>query len=270
MSTLERSGEGTAPESSVEPSQWRVLWRLEWWRVVRTRRILALIATYVFFGATAAPMARYTGELVARFGGGVQVTLPPPRPADGFVNYVSNANQIGLLVFVFVISTAVTLDANREMSVFMRTRVRRRRDLVLPRYAVNLGAAIGSLTLGALGTWWGTALLLGDVDAVGVGVGVALQAAYLAFIASVAAAFGARLHSALTTAAATLGVALGLAIVGVFDVAGGWLPGRLLSALSTMPAGAPAADFARPLAVTVMATALLLTAAVQGTGRRDR
>jgi ABC-2 type transport system permease protein len=253
-----------------EARQWPALWRLEWWRLVRTHRIVALLATYVFFGATAAPMARYAGELVQRFGGGVQVTMPPTRPVDGFTNYISNTNQLGLLVFVMVISSALTLDAHREMAVFMRTRVRHPRDLVLPRYAVNLAAAVASFVVGALCTWYGTALLLGPVDAGGVAIGVVLQVAYLACIGAVAAALGVRLRSAMTTAAATLGLALVLAILGAIEPLGAWLPSSLLGALSTLPAGADASTFARPLAVTIGVTVVLLVAAVRGARARRR
>lgn len=244
--------------------QWPALWRLEWWRLARTRRLVALLATYLFFGATAAPMARYAAELVQRFGGGVQVTMPPVRPVDGFANYVSNTNQLGLLVFVMVISSALTLDAHREMAVFMRTRVRRRRDLVLPRYGVNVAAAAASFVVGALCTWYGTAVLLGPVDGWGVAIGVLLQVLYLAFTGAVAAAVGVHLRSAMTTAAATLGLALGLAIIGVIEPLGAWLPSALLGALSTLPAGADAGPFARPVVVTAGVTALLLVVAVRG------
>lgn len=260
---------GAPPASAPAGQQWPALWRLEWWRLVRTHRIVAVLATYVFFGATAAPMARYTGELVQRFGGGVQVTLPPVRAVDGFANYISNTSQLGLLVFAMVISSALTLDAHREMAVFMRTRVHHRRDLVLPRYAVNLLAAAVSFTVGALCTWYGTALLLGPVDAVGVVIGVVLQIVYLAFIGAAAAAFGTHLRSAMTTAAATLGLALALAIVGVVEPLGVWLPSRLLGALSTLPAGGDAAPFARSLIATIAATVLLLLVAVRGAGPPD-
>ena len=49
------------------------LWRLEWLRLVRTKRWIALVGIYVFFGLLGPLSARYMGEIVERFGGGVQV-----------------------------------------------------------------------------------------------------------------------------------------------------------------------------------------------------
>lgn len=244
--------------------QWPALWRLEWLRLVRTHRLVALVATYAFLGATAAPMARYASDFVERFGGDVQVTLPPARPVDGFANYVSNATQLGLLVFVIVISSAVTIDSHPEMAMFLRTRVRHRRDLVLPRYMVTVAAGAASFLVGTLLAWWGTALLLGAVEWQGMALGVVLHLVYLAFIGAVAAALGVRFHSATTTAATTLGVALALAVVGAIEPIGAWLPSRLLGALSTLPGGGNPAEFTRSIVVALAATAVLLATAVHG------
>ena len=47
------------------------LWRLEWLRLVRSRRLVALAGVYVFFGFVGPLTARYLGEIVERF------VLPP-------------------------------------------------------------------------------------------------------------------------------------------------------------------------------------------------
>ena len=54
------------------------LWRLEWLRLVRTRRLVVIIAVYVFFGLTGPLSARYLGEILNRVGGGIKVELPAP------------------------------------------------------------------------------------------------------------------------------------------------------------------------------------------------
>ena len=47
------------------------LWRLEWARLVRTRRLVALLAVYLFFGALGPLTVRYLQQIVNRFGNGV-------------------------------------------------------------------------------------------------------------------------------------------------------------------------------------------------------
>ena len=77
------------------------LWRLEWLRLVRTHRLLALVGIYLFFGLIGPLTARYLSAILGRLGTeGVRVEFPEPTPADGIAQFVVNAYQIGLLVVV--------------------------------------------------------------------------------------------------------------------------------------------------------------------------
>ncbi|MCB1246558.1 MAG: hypothetical protein KDB69_04780, partial [Acidimicrobiia bacterium] len=81
------------------------LWRLEWLRFIRTRRWLAVVGVYVFFGFVSPLLARYLAEIVDLAGTGADapvIIFPPPVPADGLAQYVSSAMQIGTLVAVIV------------------------------------------------------------------------------------------------------------------------------------------------------------------------
>jgi ABC-2 type transport system permease protein len=245
------------------------LWRLEWLRLVRTRRLVALVAVFAFFGAVAAPMTRYLAELLRSTAGDIQIIAPPPTPADAVANYVGNAAQIGLLVFALVAASALAVDAHRETAVFLRTSVRRPADLVLPRFVVTTLAGMASFTVGTLACWWGTAALLGPLPVGGMLLGVALGGAYLAFLAALTAVFASRLRSVVGVAAAVLGTALVLAIVGGLGEIGGWLPSALVGALSSLAAGGEPADLLRALLVTVTSTGLLLVAAVRLAGTRE-
>ncbi len=259
-----------APTEAVRRPRGRMsMWRLEWARLTRTHRLVALVAVYVFFGLTSPALARYMGELLDRLGTGVQIVAPPPKPIDGFVTFTSNANQIGLLVFALVVASAVAIDAQREMAVFLRTRVPSYRDLLLPKWSVAVLAGVAAYVIGVLACWYGTVILLGSVDALGVIEGAALGALYLAFVGAVAAAIGARLHSAVTTAVTTLAIVLGLGVLGVFRAVGEWLPNFLLGALTTLAGGGDVASFAKSVVVTVAATVALLLLAVRLGSRRE-
>ena len=102
------------------------LWRLEWLRLTRTRRLLVLLCAYAFFGLTGPLTARYLPQILDRLGtSGMQIEFPPPKPADGIAQFVSNASQICLLIVVMVAASALAFDARTEMAVFLRTRVGR-------------------------------------------------------------------------------------------------------------------------------------------------
>lgn len=239
------------------------LWRLEWLRLVRTKRLVALVAVYGFFGLTSPPLVTYMSSILERVGAGVQVTAPTPTALEGLTTFVSNTNQIGLLVYVLVVSSAVAFDSQREMAVFLRTRVGGYRELLVPKYLLSLAAGAVAFAVGTIAAWYGTVILLGDVDPVGMVLGAALSVLYLAFIAAVAAALGARLDSVLSTAGLTLVVALGLGILGTIGSVGEWLPSHLLGAITTLPLGGDVSSFLQASAVTVVATVGLLALAAR-------
>jgi ABC-2 type transport system permease protein len=246
------------------------LWRLEWLRLLRTHRLVALVAVYAFFGLTAAPLTRYVNELIDRFGGGqVQLVGPEPTAADAVANYASNAAQLGLLVFTLVAGAALTVDAHRETAVFLRTRVADPARLLLPRYVVPWAAGSAGFTLGVACTWYGTALLLGPLPAGSVVLGTVLVWLYLAFLGAVVAVVGTRSSSTVVTTAVSLGVALVLGIVGGIGDLGRWLPSHLVGALTDLTTTGSAADYVTSALVTLAVTGALLGVAVRLSGRRE-
>jgi ABC-2 type transport system permease protein len=246
------------------------LWRLEWLRLLRTRRLFVLLAVYAFFGLTGPLTARYLGEILRAVGTeGIEVRFPDPTPADGIAQFVGNAAQIGLLVVVLVAASALAFDARREMAVFLRTRVSGVRSILLPAYGITLGGAAAGLVLGSGCAWYETAVLLGapPVGAMltGIAYGVIFQAFAVALVALAA--------SVVRGAPAAAGVALVLLLLtGILGGVAGvdeWLPTGLLGALADLTAGAPAADYLPGVAVTVVLTVLAMAAAVVLGDRRE-
>ncbi|MDF1597331.1 MAG: hypothetical protein P1T08_14730 [Acidimicrobiia bacterium] len=87
------------------------LWRLEWLRMTRTSRWIAIFAVFMFFGIIGPLSARYIGEIVEQFGGGIEVSFPEPTPADGIMQYSGNVQQLGLLVLIMVAAGALTIES---------------------------------------------------------------------------------------------------------------------------------------------------------------
>lgn len=245
------------------------IWKLEWLRLLRTKRLAALIGVYAFFGFTAGPMARYMGEILERFGGGLKVELPIPRPADGLGGYVSNVSQLGLLVFVTVVAGAVAIDAHRDMSIFLRTRTRSLAAVILPKYVVTVSAGICAFTIGLAGAWYGSAILLGPIDSLAIVEGCLLVGIYLAFVGAIATAASAVVKSMPATVGVTLGAALLLSIAGALGSAGRWSPSTLVGAPSGLVAGAGIGDFWRAALVALVGSPLLLVLALRRGARRE-
>lgn len=246
------------------------LWRLEWLRLLRTRRLLAILSIYVFFGFTGPLTARYLGQIIKRFGtGGVRVEFPPPKPADGILQFTSNVSQIGLLVVVLVAAAALALDARREMAVFLRTRVHSVRDLIVPAYLLNAGAAVAGLLAGSAAAWYETAVLLGPLPAGRMLLGILCAALFLAFAVALTALAASMLRGALATAGTTLVVLLGMAILGGLRGVGRWLPTTLLSAMADLVGAGRPGDYLPAVASTILAGVAALAAAVIFAARRE-
>jgi ABC-2 type transport system permease protein len=246
------------------------LWRLEWLRLVRTRRLLALLAVYAFFGLTGPLTARYLGEILRAAGTeGVRVEFPDPTPADGIAQYVGNASQIGLLVVVLIAASALAFDSRREMAVFLRTRVAGVRPIVFAAYGMTVAGAVAALLLGSACAWYETAILLGAPPTGAMLAGTAYGAVFLAFAVALVALVAALVRGVLATAGVTLVLLLLTGVLGSLVEADTWLPTGLLGALGDLTAGGAAGDYLPGLAVTLILTVLALAAAVMLGDRRE-
>lgn len=246
------------------------LWRLEWLRLARTRRLVALVGVYVFFGLLGPVTARYLGEIFERFGGGdVEITFPDPTPADGIAQFIGNAAQIGILVVVAIAAGAFVLDSLPEMSIFLRTRVQPAWRILVPRLAV-VGAVVGgAYALGLAVAWYETAVLLGGLPVAAMLLGLLLQLLYLGFALAVVAAVGSRSSSVLGTVGIAVIALLLLPLVGVVDAIGRWLPSHLVGAQVALLGDSGLGDYLAAALVSIVATAGLVLIALRGIGRRE-
>ena len=246
------------------------LWRLEWLRLVRTHRLLVIVGVYLFFGLTGPLAAAYLSQILSGLGtDGIKVEFPDPVPADGVSQFVDNASQIGLLVVVMVAASALAFDARREMAVFLRTRVRGVRDIVIPAYVVNTGAAVVGLLAGSLAAWYETTILLGGLPPMRMLAGMAYGALFLAFAVAVAALVASTVNSVLATAGTTLVILLAAAILGSLTPLGRWLPTYLAGAMPGLVRGAQLVDYLPAAATTVGLTFAALVGAITLGERRE-
>lgn len=249
------------------------LWRLEWLRLVRTRRWVALLGVYVFFGLIGPLSARYLGEIVGFAGGeleGAVIQFPPATPQDGIAQYVSNAMQIGTLVAVVVAAGALAFDAVPEMGVFLRTRVRSLIRILTPRFVVTTMAIAVAFMVGVAAAWYETWALIGSVDAGGMVIGTGLALLFLAFVVALVAAVGGRARTVLSTVLVSIVILLVMPIVGLAEAVGRWLPTHLSSALIELSAeGGSASDYWPAVITTLLLIPLLLWLAVTFAARRE-
>lgn len=245
------------------------LWKLEWIRLFRTRRWIALLGVYLFFGLIGPLTARYIREILESFGGDVQVVVPDPVAADGIASYVSNAAQIGLLVSVGVAAAALAFDAKPQMGVFLRTRTASVREIIAPRYVVVTIAVAAAFTLGSVAALYESTVLMGSLPLGGWLLGTLLGCLYLAFAVAVVAAVAGRTQSVLVAVIVSIGVLLVLPIIGIAPNLGEWLPSHLVGAIDSLVREGSAAEYWRATVVTVGLTLGALWLAVRWAAQRE-
>ena len=238
------------------------VWRLEWLRLTRTRRLAVLVGVFAFLGLTGPLTARYLGEILKTLGtGGIQVTFPPPRPADGIAEYSSNIGQIGLLVVVLIAASALAFDGRREMAVFLRTRLAVR-EIVLPAYAMNVLAATVGCLVGSGAAWYETAVLLGPLPAGRMLLGVLCSVVFLAFAVALTALTAAWTRSTVAAAGSALAAMLAMAIAGSVPAIARFLPTSLAGAMAQLVDGTSPREFLPALAIAIAAAAVCVGGAV--------
>lgn len=248
------------------------LWKLELLRLVRTRRIVALLGVYVFFGLLGPLTARYLAEILDFAGGeleGATIVFPDPVPVDGMIQYVSNVAQIGTLVAVVIAAGSLAFDAIPEMGVFLRTRVRSVASILTPRLVVTTVATVTAFVLGALTAWYETWALIGPLSAGPVLAGIGFGILFLVFVMALVAAVAGWAKNVLGTVMIAVVILLVMPILSIAEALARWLPSHLSGALAELPGGAAAGDYLPATIVTIAATAALVWLAIAGAKRRE-
>jgi ABC-2 type transport system permease protein len=244
------------------------LWRLELVRLLRSKRWVALLGVFGFFGLLGPVLARYMAEILGSVGGGVEIIFPDPVPADGITQYLGNTQQIGLLVVLVVAAGALAFDGRAELAAFLRTRATIP-QLLVPRFTVSTLAACGAFTVGMLLAWYQTRVLLGSLPVPEMLAGIAYWWVYLAFAVAVVAFAAGLLRGTLGVVALSAGILLVLPVLGIVEVLAPWMPSALVGAPDALLRGEPLGEHLRAAAAAVVATVVLLAGAVALLRRRE-
>ncbi len=188
-------------------------------------------------------------------------------PADGITQYLGNAQQIGLLVVVFVAAAALCFDAHREIAVFFRTRASVR-DIVVPRLTVSAVSAVVAFSAGAAISYVGTGLLLAWLDVRAMVVGALLVDLYMVFAVVVVLAVSTLVRSVPATALISAGALIVLGLLSLVSPLAPWLPSALLGALDVLIRGGEF-DFWRAVAVTAALILILVPWSIRRLDHRE-
>lgn len=154
------------------------IWRVEWLRLFRTRRWIALVAVFLLLGLTNPLVTKYLGQLLSNSTGGesyIHFTVTQPQPSDGMSAYFGNITTLGTLVVVVIAGLAFSVRATPPLAALYLTHVPGRVALLLPRLATVAAAAAVAAALGGGAAAYETAVLLGAPAAGATATGVLIS-----------------------------------------------------------------------------------------------
>lgn len=248
------------------------LWRLEWLRLRRTWRGIALLATFLSFGLLGPLLARYLREILEWAGSteGMFIAVPDPRPVDGLIQYFGNAQQMGVIVLFAAAAGALAIDASPELATFLRTRVASPAEVILRRYVVYAAAGGAAFALGAVAAWYQTTVLIGPLPTDAMLFGILYGMAYYAYLVAVVAVAAGITRGVVGAVVIAFASILVEPLVGLISPIADWLPGTMGAAMiglvleETTPL-----QLLRPLLVASLLAAAFLYAAVRLSARRE-
>jgi ABC-2 type transport system permease protein len=246
------------------------LWRLEWLRLIRTRRWLSIAGVIVMFGFISPLTVRYAEDLLEQLGPtDVQITLPPATPYEAMRQYVGNIQQLGTLVVVLVSASALALDSRPEVAAFLRSRVRSTRDLVIPKFALNAGVAALAFIAGSLAAWYETEVLLDSLPVGRTLLAIATGALFQVFVVATVALAAGLSKSFVQTAIYAVALLLSLPLLGLVGAISPWLPDQLSANLAELEEARSLADYLRPVLVTLAANPIFLAIGIRRLDQRE-
>ncbi len=233
-------------------------WKLEWLRLFRTKRWIAILGIFVLIGVLAPVTTYYLSRLIPPTTGSIRIQVLPPHPYDSIAYYVENALALGVFVSVIAAVSPFTVDAHRGLSLFYRSRVPNAGRLIIPKYLVILAATLVSFLVGLLLCWGETSLLLGHISLGRIMVGSFLACIYIAFALALCLALSTLLRAVLPALGFTVAFLLVIPFLGASSLAARWIPSSLIGSVGSIAEGSGFSSYGPAAGMTVCATVILV------------
>jgi ABC-2 type transport system permease protein len=207
---------------------------------LRTNRLLVVVAIFAILGIISPLSAKYTPELLKALGtsgGGITIISSTPTVKDAITQFIKNVAGTGIFIAILLPMGLVASEKERGTAAFALTKPLSRLAFLTAKLAtLGITLTVG-VAVGALATYWYTALLFTRISPGGFFV-----AALLVLLSLLVYASFTFLGSTLTSAqlpAAGIGFAawIVVSILGVFPGVQQYTPAGLLDPATRLALG---------------------------------
>jgi ABC-2 type transport system permease protein len=247
-------------------TKWQVLFGKECLEMVRNYKLIWVPIVFILIGVMQPVTSYYLPEILASAGSlpeGTVFEIPLPSGAEVLSQTLQQYNTLGLLVVALSFMTAISGERNSGTAALMLVKPISHGAFVTSKWAAMAALILVSFTLGYLGAWYYTILLIGSVEP-GLVIGsLLIYGLWLIFIGTLALLFSSLFKSGAPAAFAALGLAAVLTIVSsLWSDALAWSPSMLAGrAYSLLQSGHVDASLWPGIGVTAAAIAGALAAA---------
>ncbi|AYF75388.1 hypothetical protein D7D52_17685 [Nocardia yunnanensis] len=241
----------------------RTVLRVEWYRWLRTRRAIALVAAFALFGFVSLLGAKYLPDLIGHSDEIQLLRIPDWR--DGLQQYVKNTGFLIAAVAMILAAQASAVRATDPVGIYYLSRETSPVRVYLPRILMAATVIAIAAALGAAVALYECWALFGSYPLPAAVGPLALQAIAVVLVALFAAALAARLSSAAIAAAITAAIYVCCLLLSTVPTIAPYLPTTALQ--PTVTPAFPVAHAAKsllPLAIsTATSLALVLTTPIR-------
>jgi ABC-2 type transport system permease protein len=207
---------------------------------LRTNRLLVVVAIFAILGIISPLTAKYTPELLKSLGSsssGVVVTFPTPTVKDAVSQFIKNVAGTGIFVAILLPMGLVAREKERGTAAFVLTKpLSREAFLASKLLALGITLVVG-VAVGALATYWYTAILFTPVAAGGFFAATLLVLLSLMVYASFTFMGSTLLNGQLPAAGVGVAGWIVISILGAFPKVQQFTPAGLLDPASKLALG---------------------------------
>jgi ABC-2 type transport system permease protein len=204
--------------------------RKEWLELVRSSRLVILLAVFLGFGLTSPLLAKYTPEILGLVPGAEAFAglIPEPTLLDSVGQFIKNTYQFGLLLALLLTMGVVAQEKDKGTAAMVLVKPLPRSTFIFAKFITLALAFFGSLAIASLGAWYYTLTLFEAPDVSAWATMTALIWLLLMVYVAITLFFSTLMRSQAAAAGMAFGIFLVFSLIGSFPTLAEYLPGYLL------------------------------------------